>query len=328
MRKFLLFLAVLLLSASMSLSAQEQQSLYHRGNGSFLYTEYAPFKEKPITVYYYIPSHGDIKSMRVLFSMHDARRSGKTARAMWRKFAERDGFIVLAPEYSSKIYRGLDPYQHGNVMRRGKARPQEQWIYNTVEAIFDHFKKHTGSTAEVYDMHGHSAGGQFTHRFVMAMPNARLNIAVASNPGSVALPLVEGLRNAETGKVYNWPFSVKNSPMATNEYLEKAFARKLYVHIGKLDTANVGGGISKLQGEHRVARGRNLYKTAKRVARKNHWEFNWEKVEVKNVGHSGWGMVYGLKHNKISEYSEDEYLKTSAYYLIYKKGANAKKIAK
>lgn len=91
----------------------------------------------------------------------------------------------------------------------------------------------------------------------------------------------------ETDKVYNWPFSVKNSPMATNEYLEKAFARRLYVHIGKLDTANSGGGISKLQGEHRLARGRNFYKTAKRVARKNHWNFNWEKVEVKNVGHSG-----------------------------------------
>uniref|UniRef100_UPI004057CBB6 hypothetical protein n=1 Tax=Alistipes sp. TaxID=1872444 RepID=UPI004057CBB6 len=325
MRKFPLLLVALVLSVSMSLSAQEQQSLYHRGNGSFVYTEYAPFKEKPITVYYYIPSHGDIKSMRVLFSMHDANRRGKTARAMWRNFAERDGFIVLAPEYSKKIYRGLGPYQHGNVMRGNKVRPQEEWVYSTIEAIFDHFKKHTGSTAEVYDMHGHSAGGQFTHRFVMAMPNARLNIAVASNPGSVALPLVDGLRNKETDKVYNWPFSVKSSPMATNEYLEKAFARRLYVHIGKLDTANSGGGISKLQGEHRLARGRNFYKTAKRVARKNHWDFNWEKVEVKNVGHSGWGMVYGLKHNKISEYSEDEYLKTSAYYLIYKKGANSKK---
>ena len=101
-----------------------------------------------------------------------------------------------------------------------------------------------------------------------------------------------------------------------------------YYIIGKLDTADVGGGISKLQGEHRLARGRNFYKTGKRVARKKHWDFNWEKVEVKNVGHSGWGMVYGLKHNKISEYSEDEYLKTSAYYLIYKKRGERKEIVK
>ncbi len=304
--------------ATISLYAQEQQPTYHRGMGSFVFTEYAPLKNRPITVYYYIPTHGDIKSMRVLFSMHDATRRGKTARAMWRKFAERDGFIVIAPEYSKKYYRGYE-YQHGNIFRKGKVRPQKEWIYNAVEAIFDHFKKHTGSTAEVYDMHGHSAGAQFTHRFAMAMPEARLNIGVASNPGSVALPLVKGLYSKKSGKTYRWPFSVKGTPMAQNEYLQKAFSRKLYVHIGKLDTAAVGGDASHSEGKHRLQRSRNLYKTAKKVAKKNGWKFNWRKVEVKNVGHSGWGMTYGKKYKKLSDYHEDDYTTTSAYYLIYKK---------
>ncbi len=326
-RKILLSLVALVAWATTSLHAQEQQP-YQRGAGKFVFTEYAPLKDKPITVYYYVPTHGDIKSMRVLFSLHGAKRRGYRSRDLWKKFAERDGFIVIAPEYATKYYRGWE-YQFGGVMRKGKVRPQEKWTYNTIEAIFDHFKKITGSTAEVYDMHGHSAGGQFTHRFAATMPNARLNIGVASNPGNWTFPLADGLKSKKTGKVYGWPYSVKGAPTAKEEYLRKYLSRKLYVHIGTLDTATMGKHVptndaSLTQGKQRCDRGRNIYKIAKKVAKQNGWEFNWEKVEVKGAGHNDYHVVYGKKHVDKPYYREDDYNKTGAYYLIYQKDKKAK----
>ncbi|MBE6181128.1 MAG: hypothetical protein E7148_00315 [Rikenellaceae bacterium] len=328
-KKLILSFVAIVALATTSLYAQEkQEQLYHRGVGKFVFTEYAPLKNKPITVYYYIPKKGDIKNMRVLFSMHGAERSGKSGIAIWRKFAERDGFIVLSPEYIGKYYREWE-YQFGGVARRGKVQPREKWTYNSIEAIFDHFKKHTGSTAEVYDMYGHSAGGQFTHRFALAMPDARLNIGVASNPGNWTFPLAEGLKSKKTGKVYGWPYSVKGTPLAKDDVLKKYFSRKLYVQVGKLDTATIGKHVPKndaslTQGKHRLDRGRNAYKTAKKVAKKNGWEFNWGKAEVKDMGHKGRGMAYGKVNDGKTRYREDNYSKTGAYYLIFQKDKKTK----
>lgn len=332
-KKILLFVIAVAAATSTVFANDNDMAPYKRGAGSFVYTEYEPLKDKPIKVYYYIPTKGDIKTMRVLFATHGAQRTSSPAIRAWRYFAEREGFIVIAPQYEKKYYREWE-YQFGGVVRNGKVQPREKWTYNTIETIFDHFKKHTGSTAEVYDMFGQSAGGQFTHRFALAMPEARLNIAVAANPGSWTFPLINGLPSIATdGKYYSYPYSVKGTPMANNETLQKFFARKLYIQVGKLDVATSGKHVptkdnALSQGEHRLARARNMYKVSKKLAKKNGWEFNWEKVEVKGQGHGTMGMVYG-KYTEVDgkkKYSIDDYTKTSAYYLLFEKDkdANAK----
>ena len=71
-----LLLAMLFVALATPSFAQENiQAPYKRGAGKFVFTEYAPLKDKPITVYYYIPTKGDIKTMRVLFVMHGAQRT-------------------------------------------------------------------------------------------------------------------------------------------------------------------------------------------------------------------------------------------------------------
>lgn len=327
-RKFVLILFVFATFSISSLYAQTaEKEPFSRGAGKFVFTEYEPLKNRPITVYYYVPTKGDIKNMRVLFTMHGAERKGRIGVSIWRHFAERDGFIVISPEYNSKIYPGW-AYQQGGVIRKRKVVPRERWTYSSIEPIFDYFKRITGSTAEVYDMWGHSAGGQFTHRFALAIPEARLNIAVAANPGTWTFPLIDGLPSKfDKGKVYGWNSSVKGTPMANEESIKRFLARKLYVHIGKLDTATSSKHFPKSksalsQGKHRLARARNFYKTGKRVARRNGWEFNWEKVELKGVGHDGRGSVYGTwekLENGRRRLSIDNYTTKSAYYLIFKK---------
>ncbi|MBR4968872.1 MAG: hypothetical protein IKY57_01785 [Alistipes sp.] len=323
--KIIVCLVAVVVSATPLFAAnQDSQELYHRGLGSFIYTEYEPLSELPIDVHYYIPTKGDIKGMRVLFAMHGAGRKPANAAKAWRKFAERDGFVVIAPGFSEEYYKSWQ-YQRGGVVYKGELQPREKWTYNTIEAIFDHFKKHTGSVAEVYDMYGHSAGGQFTHRFALAMPDARLNIAVAANPGTWTFPLINGLMG-DNGEVYSFPFSVKGTPMANEESIKKFFARKLYLQAGTEDVATSGKWVptneaSLVQGQTRFERARNMYEVSKKLAKKKGWEFNWEKVEVKGVGHNSSGMIYGTftEVDGKKKYDINNITETSAYYLIFQK---------
>lgn len=73
---------------------------FKRGAGSFEYTDYEPMHEHPVIVFYYIPTRGNIKKMRVLISMHGAERNGLVQRGVWRDLAEEYGFIVLAPQFT------------------------------------------------------------------------------------------------------------------------------------------------------------------------------------------------------------------------------------
>ena len=134
---------ILLLSVSFSASARQMQGHWHRGSGSFAFTEYEPLADKPVTVYFHIPTEGDISQMRVLFVMHGAERSGSVCMDNWKDLAEKHGFIVIAPEFSKKYYKEND-YQFGGVMQKkgsDKTRPSEKWTYNIIEAIFDLFKE-------------------------------------------------------------------------------------------------------------------------------------------------------------------------------------------
>ena len=127
-----------------------------RGEGSFVYTGYEPLKDKPITLYYYIPSGGEVERMPVLFSMHGAERDGTIQRNAWKYFAEEYGFVVLAPEYSKTYYTEND-YQFGGVYRSagsGVLNEEPKWTYRTVEALFDYLKSQTGKNTATYQLFG------------------------------------------------------------------------------------------------------------------------------------------------------------------------------
>ena len=308
-------------------NVDDPNSKWHRGDGEFVFADYAPLAEKPITVYYYIPSKGDVTKMRVLFSMHGAQRTSAPGLENWKPFAEKEGVVIIAPEYRKPYYEENE-YQFGGVMQERlgvELAPVESWTYNSVELLFDLFKNETGNESQLYDMFGHSAGGQFTHRFLMAVPNARVNKAVAANPGSWTFLYPDGLE-AESGTVYGWPYSIKNTPMVDQAHLKPFLARNLTIHLGTEDTAVSGKHVptdeaALAQGKYRYDRGLNFYNHARDLAQQKGWEFNWKIVEVKGAGHSGKEMVYGAwetdaEGNKL--FDPDNFSPNSAYALIYK----------
>jgi hypothetical protein len=317
-------ISLLLLSFSLLAYAENP---WQAGSGSFVYTGYAPLAHKPITVYYYIPVSKDIKNLGVLFAMHGADRAGAPCVETWRYFAEKDGFIVIAPEYSKKNYTSNE-YQLGGVFKTSKREelnPQEKWTYNTIEALFDYLKECTGNTAEQYDIWGHSAGGQFVGRFMLALPNARVRMGVASNPSSWTYPLIDGLKD-KAGNVYGWPYSVKDTPFATEEWVRTFLARPLVVHSGNADISTTDRSLDKsaganAQGICRFDRGKDFYKTSRAVAKKMKTPFKWKFVEVDEVGHAGRSIVYG-KSTRIDGkrvFNIDYITTTGAYFVLYGK---------
>ncbi|WP_293300333.1 hypothetical protein [Pedobacter sp. UBA4863] len=318
MAKTQTILAFLLFNFFISVKAQEKlEPLLERGAGQFEYTGYEPLKNKPITVFYYIPTQGDIKKMKILISMHGAERSGLIQRGVWRNLAEKYGFIVIAPQFLHANGYTENDYQFGGVSESRKQfilKPAETWTYKIIESLFDYIKQHTGNTSEVYNMFGHSAGGQFVHRYLLMNPEARVEKAVAANPGNYTYPDDKGLYMpaGKSAEAPSWPFSLKSTPFATNKQLAAYFKRKLVILIGTADTATVGidkspgANLALIQGVNRHERAFKYFAFCQSTAKKKGMEFNWKLVEVPNAGHSSAQMVYGQATVRNSKLENNE----------------------
>lgn len=275
-----------------------------RGNSSgktrsFVYQYYDPLAHRPIDVYYYIPTTGDVTEMPVLFAMHGASRTGESQVSYWKSYAESKGFIVIAPLFTKELYPNID-YQYGGVSYSNKAympRKAEEMTYNIIEALFDMFKDKLGNKSVTYDLWGHSAGSQFTHRMLLNMPDCRVGRAVTSNAGSYTFAVQAGIKD-EGGTVYGFPYSVSDMGMSDAQ-LAKFFARDLTVHLGTADTATTQAEDPDLpvtdgamaQGTCRYERGRNFFAACKAEAQRLGVPFNWKQVDVPGVAHEARKMV-------------------------------------
>lgn len=301
-----IFIAVSVLCLALpAWAGKEKVAKFRRGAGMFEITCYAPLADKPLNLWYYIPTNGNIKKMPVLFSMHGAERSGRTQRGAWRNLAEEYGFIVLAPEFLHANGYPENGYQFGGVTKERygtEVLPDSLWSYKWIEAIFDFFKEATGNVSETYDMFGHSAGGQWTHRYLIATPESRCRRAVAANPGNYAYPETDGLKMPDGSYCdhYMWPFSVHGTPMADDEYLRAFFKRDLIILIGSEDTKQMNDPAKEpadsycyVQGWTRYERAFRFWETCKRIAQEKGMEFNIKVQAVPGAGHSSGQMIHG-----------------------------------
>ena len=295
-------------------------SAINRGLDSLVYTGYGPLSDKPVKVYTYLPTWGNLAKMDVLITFHGAERSGMNGIICWREWAEYDGFIVIAPEFSKQYYKEND-YQFGGVAdpKSGEIRPEEQWTYSIVEPMLEYLRSLIGFKAKTYNIQGHSAGGQFVHRYLLAKPEAHVAKAVACNPGSWTWCNPDGTINGSE-ETYTWPYSVAGTPFADEAHLRAFFARRLFVCLGSRDNDPGGKNVPQneaalKQGDHRFMRGQSFFEESRGVAQAMDLPFNWRLSIVEGIGHQGRGMVYGKRGPE--GYSTNIYTRTAAYYLIF-----------
>lgn len=159
-----------------------------------------------------------------------------------------------------------------------------------IEPLFDYVRVDTGNRSEGYSLYGHSAGAQFVHRFLLLVPNHRVQRAVIANAGWYTAPEL----------AIGFPYGVRGGPV-TDAGLRRALATPLTVLLGEADTdpndpdlRHTAG--ADRQGPHRLARGRFFYAAGLNTARALATPFGWSLQTVPGVAHSNGGMRPAAAH--------------------------------
>lgn len=234
----------------------------------------------PMTVWTWCPTEAPAKAP-VLIVLHGASRNARTYRDAWVEAAEAAGALLVVPEFSKALFPTPREYEVGNMRDRQRLPlPPEEWVYATIEALFDAAVRHAGSRRRSYFLYGHSAGGQLVHRLLTFAPKARVEAAVSANAGCYTMP-VAGER---------FPYGLDGWPVSDDD-LRRLFARRHTILLGEEDTDEEDAILLRSpeamrQGPHRLARGHCYFRTAEREAARLGAEFRWRLVTVPGVGHS------------------------------------------
>jgi pimeloyl-ACP methyl ester carboxylesterase len=254
------------------------------GRGQFMFNDSLGNADRPITVYTYRPAAWN-QSGPILIVMPGAGRDGSSPRETWIPYAEKYSSLLVVPEFSQEYYPGDLWYPGGNTYNAANWQPKANWTYMAIEHLFDDVREKSGATTDTYLLNGHSAGGQFVHRMVTLLPEARYSRAVAANAGVYLLP------------TYSVPygFGLKDSPLYENQ-LPTVFSRKLIIMSGGSDTNPNDGGLANFpeaeaQGSTRFERARFYFTTAQTEAGRLNATLNWEYHVVPGVGHDEAGMA-------------------------------------
>jgi pimeloyl-ACP methyl ester carboxylesterase len=241
------------------------------GRWSFVFNDAKGRPDRPIRVYTYRPRKCD-SSCPILFAMSGAKRNAYDYLAFWELAADRNNFIVIAPEFTAERWPRAAAYNFGDI--EGQAN-REKWAYSAIEHIYDE----VWDGQKGYMIFGHSAGAQFVQRMALLLPDNRATVMILGNPGWFMMPEWRKDKGAE-----NYPYSLVGSPAGEAD-LKKALARRIIVLVGDNDNEPdpenlMQNSAVKKQGDTRVDRGENFIKAATAAAQDLGVKLGWELVEM------------------------------------------------
>jgi poly(3-hydroxybutyrate) depolymerase len=252
------------------------------------------------TFYAYVPTTVP-EEPEILVLVHGTPQEGETAESSaeylatsWIDFAEEQGFILLAPtfnqaDFSSRLgdhalsgYRGLFGRQIG----------ADEWVLRLVRAHQEAF----GSASEQFYLYGHSAGGQFTGRFLVTHPEY-VKRAVISSAATYPQPNTEIAWPFGMGELHadvEWdPDTVLHVDIVPDEQTWLAATQvPLTVIVGLNDTGELPRSLVPGQkGSNRYVIARNWVQDMAAFAEANGLESRFRFEIVPGVGHSMTGLM-------------------------------------
>ena len=239
------------------------------------YFEFSDFQSLIIKTYYHIPIYVT-NNTPIVFVFHGAGRNAKDYRDAMIAKSNQFNFIVIVPEFSIANFPGGDGYNLGNVFvdgdnpSIGTLNPEEEWAFSVIEPLFDFIKQSLNNSTPKYHIFGHSAGGQFAHRFMMFKPNARFDKVLSSGSRWYTVSNMD----------INFPYGFKNSPLEDNSF-ENLFEKQLTIQIGGLDSDPNSSGLRHnqfvdVQGLNRLERANHFFDEALQLSQEYNLEFNWD----------------------------------------------------
>ncbi|MFQ5817925.1 MAG: hypothetical protein ACE5H2_08220 [Terriglobia bacterium] len=224
------------------------------------------------TYYLYIPDNFS-PGGTVLVAVHGASRTAKAHARAWIPMAERENLVVVAPLFDRRTF---PDYQRLNF--RGPRADLK------LHALLAEVARLTRAKIARFYLYGFSGGGQFAHRYALVHPD-RLQRVVVGAPGWWCLP----------DPALDYPYGIKKNarvPPDVEFRLDALLALPLAVVIGENDTTRdrylrQEQAVDRLQGRHRLERGRHWYEQMRRLAKEKKIANGFELHVVKGVGHQG-----------------------------------------
>lgn len=281
MRPFLFWVILLMFGCK---PEQPQPTSAWQGSGVVVYSDYEPFAQKNMRVFYYVPTKVTA-STPIVFVMHGAERNALEYRNAIINKAEEKGFIAVVPEFSEINFPDVNGYQLGNIYLNGDSPsvssllPEAEWALSVIEPLFSYVKVQTQNSNSGYHMIGHSGGAQFAHRFLLCKRQLRLQKLVVSAAGWYTA----------TEATVNFPYGQKNSLLESID-LTPVFAQKVFVQVGTADnstnTASIRrDALAEAQGASRLARAQYFFQKANNRAVALSVPFQWELHLIAGLGH-------------------------------------------
>ena len=217
------------------------------------------------------------KATRLVVVMHGRKRNAEEYRDQWIEAAKDLNLLVVVPEFSEKNFPEVWGFNYGNVMTR-ESEPIEKKLhaFSSISPLANEAIEKFKLKSNNWGIYGHGAGAHFVHRYVLHQPEANHTLAIAANLGWY-LSMTD----------QQWPFGLTNSGIEGAQ-LKQAFSKYFLLMLGKADTSTKPNSpyakehwdSISLQGEHRLARGRNFFKSAVEKSKKVDQFFKWGMVEV------------------------------------------------
>ena len=236
-----------------------------------------------LPIFYAKPSKIN-KSTRLVIVMHGRKRNAEEYRDQWIEAAEDLNLLVIVPEFSERNFPQVWGFNYGNLKTK-QLDPIKKKLhaFSAIEPLADDALEKFKLKSNNWGIYGHGAGAHFVHRYVLHHPEASHTLAIAANLGWY-LSMTD----------QEWPFGLTNSGIEADQ-LKQAFSKYFLLMLGKADTSTKPNSayvkenwnVITLQGEHRLARGRNFFKSAIERSKQVDQFFKWGMVEVPTTkGHS------------------------------------------
>ena len=224
------------------------------------------------------------KSTRLVVVMHGRKRNAEEYRDQWLQASQDLNLFVIVPEFSEENFPEVWGFNYGNIKTKNlDLIRKDLHAFSAIEPLAVDALKRFKLKSDHWGIYGHGAGAHFVHRYVLHHPQATHTLAIAANLGWY-LSMTD----------QEWPFGLTNSNI-DNAKLKQAFGKYFLLMLGRADTSTKPNtpyvaehwDIISMQGEHRLARGRNFFKSAVAKSKEVNQFFKWGMVEVPTTkGHS------------------------------------------
>jgi pimeloyl-ACP methyl ester carboxylesterase len=251
------------------------------------------------TFYTYLPATVPAEP-EILVLIHGTPKDGSAESnahyyaSNWIDFAEEQSLILIAPAFNQEDFssRYGDRAMGGYRGLFGREIGADEWVLRLVTAHQDAF----GSAGEPFYLYGHSAGGQFTIRFLVSHPGS-IKRAVITSAATYPQPDVQ----------VGWPFGMgelhvdiewddgtitRSDINPDQEKWLEATQIPLTVIVGLNDTAELPASLIPGQkGVNRYTIGRNWVQDMAAFAKENGLESQFTFEIIPGLGHTMTGLM-------------------------------------